>query len=388
MTADITLACPNQVIPFFHLESCVPSRTEDSGMSFRTQALGIHVDRNKTKKLEELLKKTYNGKGQKSMFVAWSFKQQQKDAFRDAMIAQGTYLTSVWVVPVHGISIDQMKGIRPLLLATTSVNSVEQMKRTKDSGRWNVLVNKLHFKTAKEAIRVVLDQFETTAPTANTKLPPGWTKWSDKLIKNEEDSVGEQSFLTMSAHSFASLVTDADRENESIKNGVEFDMSIITDQPKKHPTHQQTESSNNEVSHEILLLRAQLKKQEEVIKRMEDKMIQMAKQTPIQQEALHVEEETVIGADNMDTEDTSKPPSRIDKIEMKFDRLIDAFSNFQSHQEQQFRAFLQENNKRTKDDTSTAASSLGHASKKTDNKTTPTKPARSPSFAEAMESQP
>jgi hypothetical protein len=47
MIADINLACPNQIVPFFHLESCTPRRTEDSGMNFRTQALGIHVDRNK-----------------------------------------------------------------------------------------------------------------------------------------------------------------------------------------------------------------------------------------------------------------------------------------------------------------------------------------------------
>jgi hypothetical protein len=144
MIADINLACPNQTVPFFHLESCTPRRTEESGMNFRTQALGIHVDRNKNKKLEELLKKTYNGEGKKSIFVAWSFKQLQKNAFRDAMIAQTTYLTKVWVVPIHGISISQMRTIRPLLLAMASVDSVKQTKKTKESGRWNVLVNKLH----------------------------------------------------------------------------------------------------------------------------------------------------------------------------------------------------------------------------------------------------
>jgi hypothetical protein len=279
-----------------------------------------------------------------------------------------------------------MKTIRPLLLATTSVDSVEQTKKTKESGRWNVLVNKLHFETAKESIRVILEKFDTTTPAAQSKLPPGWTKWSDKLTKNDNDSVGEKSFLTMSAHSFASMITDADRENESIQNGVEFDMSLVT-QVNKNPAQNPVESNNNEVSNEILLLRAQLKKQEEVIKRMEDKMTQMSKQTPVQQDEPVDESEEAPTADAMDTEATPKQPSRMDTIEMKFDRMINAFSNFQRHQEQQFQAF-QDSHKRTKDDMSTAASSLDHASKKTDNKSTPTKPARSPSLAKAMEDQP
>lgn len=175
------------------------------------------------------------------------------------MIAQGRYLTTVCVVPIHGISIDQMKTLRPLLLAESSIGSVERTKKTKEFGKWNVLVPKLHFKTAQAAIRDILEQFEASTPTLQAKLPPGWTRWSEKLIKHETDSVGEQSFLTMSAHSFASMITDADREQESTANGVEFEMSVVINQNNQKTAPSQNENNNNEVSHKILLLRAQLK---------------------------------------------------------------------------------------------------------------------------------
>jgi hypothetical protein len=131
MLTDIGRTCPNQDIPFFHFDGCSLNRKDENGRSYRTHALCNHVDRNKNKNLEKLLKATY--KRNKPLFVAWSWKKDQPTMFRDAMIAQANFLTSCWVVPVYGISEAQMTTLRPLLLANPSVNSVKRTKYTRDT---------------------------------------------------------------------------------------------------------------------------------------------------------------------------------------------------------------------------------------------------------------
>jgi hypothetical protein len=75
MLTDIGRACPNQRNPLFPPQFLLPNQKDDNGRLFCTHALCIHVDRNKNRILETLLKTTY--KSNKLLFVAWSWKKDQ-----------------------------------------------------------------------------------------------------------------------------------------------------------------------------------------------------------------------------------------------------------------------------------------------------------------------
>jgi hypothetical protein len=52
-----------------------------------------------------------------------------------------------------------------------------------------------------------LENLDSEPTTVKEKMPFGWKKWSEIHIP-DTDSQGEQSFMTTSVRSFASIVTD------------------------------------------------------------------------------------------------------------------------------------------------------------------------------------
>jgi hypothetical protein len=152
----------------------------------------------------------------------------------------------------------------------------------------------------------------------------------EKLVKHDADSEGEQSFLTTSARSFASMVTDADRENESILNGLKFDIAFITNTPLPSlPPLPPQAAANDDVQHELLQLHARLKKQDEIILALTDKVNQTAKITPVLQDTLEDKDE--VFEDTMATDEHKKntQPSRLERLEMKFDQMLNAVAFLQ-----------------------------------------------------------
>jgi hypothetical protein len=208
MIANFKLACPSLVIPFFHLSPCSPTQQEDSSQDFNSHKLAIHVDRNKNQKLELLLSEEYiQWPRQKKHYVPWNMKQSSHDGYGDAMFAQSTYDTNCWVVPVCGITKEQMLLLCPCLLAESCIDSVERTKYTSVNRHWDVLCKKIFFRTTQATVCRVLKGFDSLEPTSQSKLPPGWKKWSESH-HDEDSSKGTLSFMTTSARSFASIVTN------------------------------------------------------------------------------------------------------------------------------------------------------------------------------------
>lgn len=114
------------------------------------------------------------------------------------------------------------------------------------------------------------------------KMPKTWTKWYTELKKDKESSNGDNSFGSTSARSFASMITDIDRNNESITNGMVFDLSAINGPQNNN----QNTIVNNDMEKEMLEMRTVVKRQSELLKTQAElisslttKMEQMAKQT-------------------------------------------------------------------------------------------------------------
>jgi hypothetical protein len=200
-----------------------------------------------------------------------------KDAYRNAMVAQSTFVANCWVVPVHGITKQQMITLCPILLATHGVDSVKRTKSTTMNGRWDVLCKKVYFTTVKASVHCVLKSFDNTLPFPTMKTPFVWKKkWLKVHIVNN-NSNREQSFMTTSAWLFASIVTDMDRENEMTNNRVLFDMAMLeTPAAPSNSVIPSNTTGNNEVAQEMLALKAHIKAQDRKIARMEAMINQQA----------------------------------------------------------------------------------------------------------------
>jgi hypothetical protein len=359
MIAEILAANPGAEIPFFHLSPCSPTRMEDNVRAFKTQALCINVDRKKNRALHKLLKETYKGKAR---YVQWNWKTDQPEVFKNAMVSQTTYLGSCWVIPIHGITEKQMEFLKPKLLASALVESVERTKTSEKTGRWNVIAKRLLFIKAKAAVQTILEQFENIVPATEAALPATWTKWCDEFNNREDSSAGDQSFLTTSAKSFASMVTDTDRENESINNGMEFDLSAMKNTLPSAPA---PVAVNNDVEQELINLRTLLKNQTEMLKAMTDKIAAMEAEKTNKEANDDDNDDDDDDDENMADEKEPKKEERMSTLESQMSTVVAFMAKFMEKEEK-------ESNKRN-ESISSDASSNEKPAKKADTKVTPTK---------------
>jgi hypothetical protein len=304
------------------------------------------------------------------------------------MVAQLTYVANCWVVPVHGITEEQMLLLRPLLEASPGIESVERTKSTQTSSCWDVLCKKASFNNVRVTDRSALENYESDTPTPDTptpkeKMPFGWKKWSEIHI-TDDDSQGEQSFMTTSTQSFASIVTDTARENESITQGMVFDMTVV-ETAAPAPTYTTIEpkaAENHEAAHNMHILTAHIKQQDEKIARLKELITKQAN-TPTTPHPINT------AADATATDEpqaltqaastilTSVHKARIVQMEIQFQTKFDTLLQAMAFMNAKMDTIMDDRTKRDHDDLLTAASSLDQASKKTDNKSTPTKPSNS-----------
>jgi hypothetical protein len=290
------------------------------------------------------------------------------------MIAQSTFLVYCWVVPVHGITEEQMLHLRPILEAIAGVDSVERTKSTISSGRWDVLCTKTSFLKVRITVRSALENLDFEPTIVKEKMPFGWKKWSEIHIP-DTDSQGEQSFMTTSARSFAIIVTDTDREIESNTHGMVFDLTAVQN-VTTGPTYKIVEpkaSENDAVAQDLHLLTAHIKQQDEKIARLEAMITNHLRTTT----TTHPIKTAEITTDIDSVETTilaSVHEATIVQMEIKFQTKFDTLLQAMAFMNAKMDTIMDDRTKRDHDDLSTAASSLDQASKKTDNKSTPTKP--------------
>jgi hypothetical protein len=210
-------------------------------------------------------------------------------------------------------------------------------------------------------------------------MPFGWKKWSEIHIP-DTDSQGEQSFMTTSARSFASIVTDTDREHESNTHGMVFDMTAVQ---TKAPGHAYTSAEpmaveNDAVNQDMHILTAHIKQQDEKIARLEE-MIKNQANNPNLTNHNHIAvRETDLDVPKpLSTAEITIPTSvheaTIKQMEKKFQSKFDTLLQAMAFMNAKMDTIMDDRTKRDHDDLSTATSSLDQASKKTDNKSTPTK---------------
>jgi hypothetical protein len=78
-----------------------------------------------------LLKTAYKEQVNSVSFIPWDWKKGKKDAkdaFRDVMVAQTNYVANCYVVPIHGITEDQMKILHCHLLDAPALKASNALK--------------------------------------------------------------------------------------------------------------------------------------------------------------------------------------------------------------------------------------------------------------------
>jgi hypothetical protein len=278
MKSDIEAACPGAIVPFFHLSLCNPEIEQDE-TKYETKAICLNVERKKMAAFHHLLKKTYCNEGN-PLYVPWNAKSKDKACFLDAIKAQASFLPNCWVVPVHGVTESQMTHLLPHLLASEFIESVERSRTTAKNGRWEVITRKKNFKNAQSAVRDVLSQFDIHVPANDSKLPPMWTKWSEQMTKEEDSSNGDMSFLTTSARSFASIVSNLDldkfSDSKSVPKSVTAQTITTAITGITSPTADSAINEELKSMRELLQCQAELlKTQSETIKNMTEKYEQL-----------------------------------------------------------------------------------------------------------------
>lgn len=250
-------------------------------------------------------------------------------------------------------------------------------------GRWDVLVGLRNFKAAKSDIQKILHQFETQVPIDKATLPVQWKKWNEDFLGDNDSSKGDNSFTTTSANTYASMVTDGDRENDSVKNGMEFEMTVVKND---HASKIQIAPATNDMEEEMTKLRILIRKQDAMIasqeammKSLTEKMEKLEGNKPeVKEEKEHEENQE----DQMQVE-TEEKPDRVTALEDQMSRMMAMMSRFLDEKEKDNQQD-KDSNKRNQQDETTDASALESANKKANQNSTPKK---SPSLAKAMQFQ-
>ena len=212
ITNRILAKSPGATIPFFHLAIASPSRVTSEGTKITTKAIEIQCDRRHYRTLDRLLKEGFRGN---SIYIKYKWRHTAVDFYRDVMILQTKYLADCMTVPVHGITEKQMIILAPKIISSPACISVERTRATATTGRWNVLSTVASFRAATNHVHEVLSCFDELIPSSIAPIPSAWKKWNEDARTIDASSEGDQSYLTTSALSFASRLTDADRDNES-----------------------------------------------------------------------------------------------------------------------------------------------------------------------------
>ena len=171
---------------------------------FRSKAFTIEVQRSDATQAMTTLKTAFrsNPRG----WVAAKMRYVNPKAFAAAIHYQNTCLANNYVVQLTHITEEQMSNLRePMCQNIPGIFDIVDTKHTPTTGRYNVMVYKDTFKKVREYLTTNLQEM------INTYVPEDTPSHDDGLPSvmmndnGDDDSSGDESYLSLSAASFASI---------------------------------------------------------------------------------------------------------------------------------------------------------------------------------------
>lgn len=210
VSAMVKKAQPKFKMPPFRMVYSSPNITIDS-TKIRSKAYAIEIQRSDAETAIPLLKKTFEGKNQ---LLLGKLRYTHPKAYANGVKLQNQHLESVYIIPLVSITPDMMYYLRERILEIDSIYDVIPTNRTASLGRFHVLVDRKHFNGIKATLADRMGSFLDDVP--DDALPPEGTFYQDPGLlpsHTADSSSGDNSFLSISARSFASLdlnsVTDS-----------------------------------------------------------------------------------------------------------------------------------------------------------------------------------
>ena len=186
-------------------------------------------------------------------WVAAKMRYVNPTAFASALHYQNTCLANTYVVPLTHITADQITHLRePLCIKLTEINltviiDIVDTKHTPSTGRYNVMVHKDNFKKVQEYLHTNLQQLVNTYVPEDIPSHPDGPPFVMMNDNGDDDSSGDESYLSLSAASFASIDISVSGETP-----FEFEMNnknrswadIVSKQEASHPPPEEGESAS------------------------------------------------------------------------------------------------------------------------------------------------
>jgi hypothetical protein len=180
-----------------------PRSNSSAGPEVRSKAYAVEFARADTAVVLRALKDTFSGT---RLFLMAKLRFTHPVAYANVLKMQNQHLASVYVLPLLNFTKDSLFYIEDNIRGVDGVIDIVSTRNTDTTGRYNILISKSSFKSAKAEI---IDKFSNWY----LAVPPDAIPHSDafagpaRVAANgmDDESTGDQSFLSMSALSFASM---------------------------------------------------------------------------------------------------------------------------------------------------------------------------------------
>jgi hypothetical protein len=193
----------NFKVPPIRLVYTSPRSNSSGGNEVRSKAYAVEFARADAAVVLRALKDTFTGTRQ---FLMAKLRFTHPIAYANALKLQNQHLASVYVLPLLNLTDDAIWYIEGKIKAVEGVTDIVPTRNSDTTGRFNILIKKSSFKAAKVIISTAFEQWYQEVP-ADVRPPPDAFSGSPRIGTqgSDDESTGEQSFLSMSALSFASM---------------------------------------------------------------------------------------------------------------------------------------------------------------------------------------
>jgi hypothetical protein len=185
-------------IPRFQCGFTSPFMYDQFDQRSVTKTYDIQCTQPNAKALIQLLERAYTND---PTFMFHKVRHTHPDIYRDAIRAQNSYLSSIRIVPIQGVTEDAMFYIDRNILSTGGVKSILHHRLTSTHGRWSIVVSAGRFETVKKEFRTHLAQWNATALYDNKIIPPQSFPETRLSFKNDDSDEalsdsGRSSYIT------------------------------------------------------------------------------------------------------------------------------------------------------------------------------------------------
>ncbi len=257
---DETWAASNPKAPPFKLIHSQP-RHKYKNKTMKTHAYSIQVLEKDATSMKQHLRKLY---ADEPLYIPYSMKKNNPEIVAQAIIKQNKKIADTFVIVVVGINRQAMDSLENTLKEVRGYIEHSDTNRTDHNGRWNILVDVQHFKSAKKQISTNLKHWiRSLSSIIREDIPTHFPipQVNQKYGDDEDDSsAGHASYMSLCAQSYGSY-DEADELNEQYftpSNESNSKSYAAVVQSKKPPKQTVNEDQSQESRRMIASLQAEV----------------------------------------------------------------------------------------------------------------------------------